>query len=156
MNHTTLIVEDEKEIADTLCYTLNSAGMNAQWVSTGADARSALLENKFDLCVLDVGLPDCNGFELLKDIRHNTTLGQNIPVIFLTARSEEIDRIIGLEIGADDYVCKPFSPREVVARVKVIIKRATLNRKLTTITKQVQDNLFGDGHKHAKRCSRCA
>ncbi|MFT5136611.1 MAG: two-component system catabolic regulation response regulator CreB [Arenicella sp.] len=143
MNHTILIVEDEKEIADTLCYALNSAGMNAQWVSSGADAKTALLENNFDLCVLDVGLPDCNGFELLKEIRYNARPGQNIPVIFLTARSEEIDRIIGLEIGADDYVCKPFSPREVVARVKVIIKRANLNGKAAPTTKELLDDFGG-------------
>lgn len=127
MNHTILIVEDEKEIADTLCYALNSAGMNAVWISSGGDAKAALLEHTFDLCILDVGLPDCNGFELLKELRQNGQATQNIPVILLTARSEEIDRIIGLEIGADDYVCKPFSPREVVARVKVIIKRTNLN-----------------------------
>ncbi|MFT5609576.1 MAG: two-component system catabolic regulation response regulator CreB [Arenicella sp.] len=138
MNHTILIVEDEKEIADTLCYALNSAGMNAKWVSSGTDAKAALLENNFDLCVLDVGLPDCNGFELLKEIRHNERAERNIPVVFLTARSEEIDRIIGLEIGADDYVCKPFSPREVVARIKVIIKRVNLNGKAAPITKAVQ------------------
>ena len=141
MNHTILIVEDEKEIADTLCYALNSAGMNAQWVSSGLGAKAALLENQFDLCILDVGLPDCNGFELLKEIRQNPAANQNIPVILLTARSEEIDRIIGLEIGADDYVCKPFSPREVVARVKVIIKRANLNRKSASFTKGNQNNL---------------
>jgi two-component system catabolic regulation response regulator CreB len=140
MNHTILIVEDEKEIADTLCYALSSAGMNAQWVSSGADAKAALLENQFDLCILDVGLPDCNGFELLKEIRHNARAERNIPVIILTARSEEIDRIIGLEIGADDYVCKPFSPREVVARVNVIIKRANLNRNSVSITKGNQND----------------
>lgn len=88
INHTILIVEDEKEIADTLCYALNSAGTNAQWVSSGADAKTSLLENNFDLCVLDVGLPDCNGFELLKEIRYKARPGQNIPVIFLTARSD--------------------------------------------------------------------
>ncbi len=123
MIHRILIIEDEKEIADTLHYALTSEGMVAEWVSSGTAARKAM-QNKFDLCLLDVGLPDCNGFELLKTMRQETGLNQDTPVIFLTARSEEIDRIIGLEIGADDYVCKPFSPREVVARVKVILKRA--------------------------------
>lgn len=141
MNHTILIVEDEKEIADTLRYALNSAGMNALWVSSGLDAKAALLEREFDLCILDVGLPDCNGFELLKELRQNGQLTQNIPVILLTARSEEIDRIIGLEIGADDYVCKPFSPREVVARVKVIIKRTNLIGKSPSSTMENQRNL---------------
>ncbi|MEM7359422.1 MAG: two-component system response regulator CreB [Pseudomonadota bacterium] len=124
MNHTILIVEDEKEIADTLRYALISEGMQVHWVANGAEAHDLLASERFDLCILDVGLPDCNGFELLKEIRARDTQNNDLPVIFLTARSEEIDRIIGLEIGADDYVCKPFSPREVVARVKVIIKRA--------------------------------
>ena len=118
-----LIVEDEKEIADTLCYALKSAGMQTRWLASGVDALVALNTQSYDLCILDVGLPDYNGFELLKELRSNAGENQNVPVIFLTARGEEIDRIIGLEIGADDYVCKPFSPREVVARVKVIIKR---------------------------------
>lgn len=124
MNHNILIVEDEKEIADTLTYALSSEGMNATWVSTGELAQSELRKRDFDLCVLDVGLPDYHGFDLLKEIRQADTQNNNVPIIFLTARSEEIDRILGLELGADDYVCKPFSPREVVARVKVILKRA--------------------------------
>ena len=122
MSQRILIIEDEKEIADTLHYALTSEGLIAEWVASGTAAKDAM-KNKFDLCILDVGLPDCNGFELLKTIRQETGLNQDTPVIFLTARSEEIDRIIGLEIGADDYVCKPFSPREVVTRVKVILKR---------------------------------
>lgn len=125
MNHTILIVEDEKEIADTLRYALISEGMQVHWVASGAEAHQLLATEQFDLCILDIGLPDCNGFELLKEVRASDTRNHDLPVIFLTARSEEIDRIIGLEIGADDYVCKPFSPREVVARVKVIIKRAS-------------------------------
>ncbi|MFT5276296.1 MAG: two-component system OmpR family response regulator [Saprospiraceae bacterium] len=87
------------------------------------------------MCSLDVGLPDCNGFELLKEIRHNARAERNIPVIILTARSEEVDRAIGLEIGAEDYVCKRFSPREMVARVNVIVKRVSLNRNSASITK---------------------
>ncbi len=120
MNQTILIVEDEKEIADTLTYALASEGFTPIWVASVQAAQVALIENNVSLGVLDVGLPDGNGFELLKLIRQ---AGNEMPVIFLTARSEEIDRIVGLEIGADDYVVKPFSPREVVARVKVILKR---------------------------------
>ena len=135
-----LIVEDEKEIADTLCYALKSAGMQTWWVASGVDALAVLDAQPFDLCILDVGLPDYNGFELLKELRGEAGENQNVPVIFLTARSEEIDRIIGLEIGADDYVCKPFSPREVVARVKVIIKRAgSLDRAVSPPNNQVKD-----------------
>ena len=115
-----LLVEDEKEIADTLNYALASENFEPIWVATAEQALSTLESNNVALAVLDVGLPDATGFELLKSIRQS---GSEIPVIFLTARSEEIDRIIGLELGADDYVCKPFSPREVVTRVKVILKR---------------------------------
>lgn len=118
-----IVVEDEKEIADTLEYAFISAGMLVDWVSTGTAAEKAFNENVYDLCVLDVGLPDHDGFELLKNLRSSSNTLRNIPVIFLTARNEEIDRIVGLEIGADDYVCKPFSPREVVARAKAILKR---------------------------------
>lgn len=121
-----LLIEDEKEIADTLQYAFSSAGMEPSWVATGGDAQLELKQHQFDFCVLDIGLPDCDGLELLKTIRAETGPNQAIPVMFLTARSEEIDRIVGLEIGADDYVCKPFSPREVVARSKAIMKRASL------------------------------
>jgi two-component system catabolic regulation response regulator CreB len=147
-----LIIEDEKEIADTLCYALKSAGMQTRWVASGVDALTVLAAQIYDLCILDVGLPDYNGFELLKELRGQAGENQNVPVIFLTARSEEIDRIIGLEIGADDYVCKPFSPREVVARVKVIIKRASsVNNVVTDSNKAINQptassNPFSQNH----------
>ena len=121
LKYTILLVEDEKEIADTLNYALTSEGFNPIWVANTEDAIKALRQNAIDLGIFDVGLPDGNGFELLKKVRQTD---EHLPVMFLTARSEEIDRIIGLEIGADDYVVKPFSPREVVARVKVILKRS--------------------------------
>ena len=116
-----LIVEDEKEIADTLVYALSSDGFEPHWVSNISDADKIINTDLPSLGILDVGLPDGNGFEFLKKIRQS---GHELPVIFLTARNEEIDRIVGLEIGADDYVVKPFSPREVVARVKAILKRS--------------------------------
>ena len=120
MNKTILIVEDEKEIADTLTYALASEGFKPLWVASCQLALTRLDEQHCQLGIFDVGLPDGSGFELLKNIRQT---GNDMPVLFLTARGEEIDRIVGLEIGADDYVTKPFSPREVVARVKVILKR---------------------------------
>lgn len=120
-----LIIEDEQEIADTLEYAINSEGLQALWVSNGADAQHTLQTEKIDFCVLDIGLPDCSGFELLKEIRQGKQPYRDIPILLLTARTEEIDRIIGLEIGADDYVAKPFSPREVVARIKAILKRSS-------------------------------
>lgn len=116
---TVLIVEDEAAIADNVLYALKAEGMAAVWVSLGRDALAHLHGEGADLVVLDVGLPDINGFELCKQIRQFS----EVPIIFLTARGEEIDRIVGLEIGGDDYVTKPFSPRELAARVKVILKR---------------------------------
>ncbi len=114
-----LIIEDEVEIADTIQYALESEAFIACWVTTGQAALKILDQDQIELIILDIGLPDISGFELLKIIRQKWSL----PVIFLTARNHEVDRIVGLEIGADDYVSKPFSPRELVARVKVILRR---------------------------------
>jgi two-component system catabolic regulation response regulator CreB len=114
-----LLIEDEQGIADTITYPLSSEGFRTHWVTTGAEGLAYLKSEKADLVILDIGLPDMNGFDVLKDIRKNN----NVPVICLTARSDEIDRILGLELGADDYVLKPFSPRELAARVKAILRR---------------------------------
>lgn len=115
-----LIVEDEVAIAETLLYALRGEGFEAQWTRLGGEAVSLLREAAVDLVVLDVGLPDMTGFEVCKSIRQFS----DVPVIFLTARAGEVDRVVGLEIGADDYVVKPFSPREVAARVRAILKRS--------------------------------
>lgn len=115
-----LIVEDEPAIADTLVYALEVDGFDVRWRSRGADGLAELEQGGIDLVILDVGLPDTSGFEVCRQLRKFSEL----PVMFLTARGEEIDRVVGLEIGADDYVVKPFSPREVVARVRTILKRA--------------------------------
>ncbi|MEQ1875417.1 MAG: two-component system response regulator CreB [Bdellovibrionia bacterium] len=112
-----LVVEDEPAIADTLIYALKTEGFEATHVSTLIDARKALSLKEFALVILDVGLPDGNGFDFCKELQGR------VPVLFLTARNSEVDRVVGLEIGADDYVTKPFSPREVTARVKVILRR---------------------------------
>lgn len=114
-----LVVEDEKSIADTILFALQQEGFECDWVTLGSQALEKQQNNAYDFWVLDVGLPDLNGFEVCKQLRKFS----EIPVIFLTARDNEIDRIVGLEIGADDYIGKPFSPRELVARVKVILKR---------------------------------
>jgi two-component system, OmpR family, catabolic regulation response regulator CreB len=114
-----LIVEDEAAIADTLVYALQAEGFATSWLSLAGDALERLACEPFDLVILDVGLPDISGFEACKRLRRFS----EVPVIFLTARDAEIDRVVGLEIGADDYVVKPFSPREVAARVKAILKR---------------------------------
>jgi len=114
-----LIIEDEPAIADTLVYALKTDGFKVQWKNLARDGLEHLQQQGADLIILDVGLPDQNGFELCKDIRQFS----QVPIIFLTARKEEMDRIIGLEIGGDDYVTKPFSPREISARVKVVLRR---------------------------------
>mgnify|MGYP003444637185 FL=1 len=114
-----LVVEDEPGISDTIRYALATDGFEPLVCATGADALAALAANNIALIVLDVGLPDINGFDLLKRIQTLT----DVPVMFLTARSEEIDRVVGLELGADDYLAKPFSPRELSARVRSILRR---------------------------------
>jgi two-component system catabolic regulation response regulator CreB len=117
---TILIVEDELAIADSIAYALRTDGFVAHHVSFGAAALDAMrAAGAPSLVVLDVGLPDMNGFEVCRQLRQFSS----VPVIFLTARSDEIDRIVGLEIGADDYVTKPFSPRELVARIRVVLRR---------------------------------
>jgi len=114
-----LIVEDEPAIADTIQYALETDGFETMRLTSGLPALAVLEAEHIDIVVLDVGLPDINGFELCKEIRKTTS----VPIIFLTARSDEIDKVVGLEIGADDYVTKPFSPRELSARVKALIRR---------------------------------
>ncbi len=114
-----LIVEDEPAIADTLIYALQSEGFSTHWLTLAAEALAFQQGSPADLLILDVGLPDMSGFEACKQLRRFS----EVPVLFLTARNAEIDRVVGLEIGADDYVTKPFSPREVAARVKAILKR---------------------------------
>ena len=122
-----LLVEDEQAIADTLIYALGSEGFSVRHLLWGRDVLPAHRAAPFDLIILDVGLPDTTGFEVLKALRADPG-GRDVPVIFLTARAEEIDRILGLELGADDYVTKPFSPREVAARVRAILRREARSR----------------------------
>jgi len=117
-----LVVEDEAAIADTLLYVLRADGFRAEHVPLGAEALARHAGAPFDLIVLDVGLPDMTGFDVLRGLRA-LEAGAGVPVMFLTARSEEIDRVLGLELGADDYVVKPFSPREVAARVRAVLRR---------------------------------
>jgi len=116
-----LVVEDEPAIADTIVYALATDDFEPHWCATGADALAAARQHPAALAVLDVGLPDMNGFELFKRLQQ---LDASLPVIFLTARSSEIDRVVGLELGADDYIGKPFSPRELVARVRTVLRRS--------------------------------
>jgi two-component system, OmpR family, catabolic regulation response regulator CreB len=114
-----LIVEDEPGIVDTLQYALRTDGFEPAWCATGEEALARIASDPPALVILDVGLPDASGFEIFKRIRATS----EVPVVFLTARSDEIDRVVGLELGADDYVAKPFSPRELVARVRGVLRR---------------------------------
>jgi two-component system, OmpR family, catabolic regulation response regulator CreB len=118
-----LIVDDEPAIADAIQYALETDGFETICLSSGMPVLPLLAKELIDLIVLDIGLPDISGFELCKEIRRICTT----PIIFLTARSEEIDRVVGLEIGGDDYVVKPFSPRELSARIKAVLRRTHQN-----------------------------
>lgn len=130
-NPSILIIEDEPAIADTLLYALATEGFSPRWCATATEGIAALRAQRFALLVLDVGLPDGNGFELCKQLRAS---GHDLPIVFLTSRASEIDRIVGLEIGGDDYLVKPFSPRELTARVKVILRRVAPVAPVTPIT----------------------
>lgn len=116
---TLVIVEDDPNIADLLDTYLRDAGFRVLQASTGGRGLDLVEQHRPVMVVLDIGLPDIDGFEVCRRIRARSS----VPVLFLTARDGEIDRILGLELGADDYVTKPFSPREIVARVKAILRR---------------------------------
>lgn len=131
---TVLIVEDEPAIADTLVYVLEAEGFSTVWVELAADALKTIANENIAVILLDIGLPDASGLEVCKQIR----LQSNVPILFLTARKDEIDRIVGLEIGADDYISKPFSPREVAARVKAVLRRGRLAAEAQSIEVEKQ------------------
>jgi two-component system catabolic regulation response regulator CreB len=117
-----LVIEDEAAIAETICYALSTDGFQTHWRSTGQEGIECAAAIQPQLILLDIGLPDSNGFEVFRGLQSRL---KNPPaVIFLTARSEEIDRIVGLELGADDYISKPFSPRELCARVRAVLRRS--------------------------------
>lgn len=118
---TVLVVEDEPAIAETIEYALETDGFSVIVAGTGRAGLEALERESPDFLVLDVGLPDQSGFEVCREIRKRSS----VPVLFLTARESEIDRVVGLELGGDDYVVKPFSPRELTARVHAILRRST-------------------------------
>lgn len=118
-----LVVEDEPGIADTIHYALASDGFEPRVCASAREAIAQFSAAPPALAILDVGLPDMNGFELFRQLQALPG-GRDVPMLFLTARSAEIDRVVGLELGADDYVAKPFSPRELVARVRTILRRS--------------------------------
>ena len=114
-----LIVDDDAQIRDVLRIALKTAGMHSEEAGDGAEALAKARAGRFDLIVLDIGLPQMDGLEVCRSLRKDS----EVPVLFLTARDDEIDRVLGFELGGDDYVTKPFSQRELVARIKAILKR---------------------------------
>ena len=120
------IVEDEAELASLLDYNLSRNGYQTQVLGGASGTLKSLEQARPDLILLDVMLPELDGFELCRQIRQSPLLGRT-PVLFLTARSDEVDRVLGLEIGGDDYMTKPFSPRELIARVKAHLRREELD-----------------------------
>ena len=120
-----LIAEDEPAIADAVLYALRSEGLEAEHCLLGREIAPRVRAGGVDVVVLDVGLPDRSGFDVCRELRSSKEPWvSEVPVIFLTARNDEIDRVLGLELGADDYVAKPFSPRELVARVRARLRRS--------------------------------
>jgi two-component system response regulator BaeR len=120
MNGSILVVEDEPKLASVLSDYLRASGFEPSCLENGAEVVPFVKERKPDLVLLDLMLPGRDGLEVCKDIRTFS----RVPIIIITARIEEIDRLLGLELGADDYICKPFSPREVIARVRAVLRRA--------------------------------
>jgi DNA-binding response OmpR family regulator len=124
MNQTSILVtEDDSDILELIVYSLETEGFRVHAAKTGQDALSILSDESVDLAILDVMLPDTSGIELCRKMKREERL-ENIPVLFLTAKDEETDKLIGFKVGADDYLTKPFSPKELVARAKALVKRA--------------------------------
>jgi two-component system alkaline phosphatase synthesis response regulator PhoP len=141
---TILVVEDESSIASFVSLYLKNAGYAVKTAATGKDALAQVAGEKPALIVLDLMLPDIDGIEVCKRIRQTSDL----PILMLTARDEDIDKIIGLEVGADDYLTKPFNPRELIARIKSILRRATPERHARESEVIVHGDLRVDAGRH--------
>ena len=154
-----LIVDDEPAISDTLAYTLRADGFAVDSCTLGGAALARLAAGGIDLVVLDVGLPDMTGFDVCRALRRTS----DVPVLFLAARSDEVDRIVGLELGGDDYVPKPFSPREVASRIRAILRRLHPEPRLPSAAEAPAPSRFAidrDGlrvafHGTSIACAKC-
>jgi two-component system response regulator ChvI len=135
------VVEDEETIREAICFALKRDGHRAEGYDDGVTAWEALSRALPDLVILDIGLPRMDGLELCRRLR---TRSETLPLIFVTSREEEFDRVLGLEIGADDYLCKPFSMRELMARVKVLLRRAALTSPTEGRTDDDKPVVLGD------------
>jgi two-component system, OmpR family, alkaline phosphatase synthesis response regulator PhoP len=150
MKKTVLVVEDEVSIATLLKYNLEQAGYHVLTAHDGKEGLNTIVTSNPDLVLLDLMLPTLDGMEVCKEVRR---LRLNVPIIMLTAREDEFDKVLGLELGADDYMTKPFSPREVVARVKAVLRRftpVTVEASLQGDTNQKEHHI-GDLHVYPER-----
>lgn len=127
-----LIVDDDSHIREVICYALEKAGMTVYQAINGLEALQKFQQANIQLIVLDINMPEMDGIECCREVRKTS----DIPILFLSSRDDEIDRILGLEIGGDDYVTKPFSPRELVARINAILKRTTIKENTNNSPKQ--------------------
>jgi two-component system, OmpR family, alkaline phosphatase synthesis response regulator PhoP len=139
-----LIVDDELHIVELLKYNLEANGYKVTYALSGKEGLALAIEKKPDLILLDVMLPEMDGFDVCKEVKRNKGI-ESIPIIMLTSKGEEFDKILGLELGADDYITKPFSVRELMARVKVVLRRNTKDEKSEIIS---FDSLAIDLAKH--------
>lgn len=143
-----LIAEDEPAIADTVLYALRSEGFEAEHCLLGREVLPRVRAGGVDVVVLDVGLPDRSGFDVCRELRGaKDAWVSEVPVIFLTARNDEIDRVLGLELGADDYIAKPFSPRELVARVRARLRRSQADAGGKDTAAQGDFSIDREGHR---------
>ncbi len=142
-----LIVDDDSHIREVITFALEAAGMVCRIASDGAGALAAFGQEEPDMMILDVGIPNLDGFEVCRKIRRTS----EVPILFLTARDDEIDRVVGLEIGGDDYVTKPFSPRELTARVRAILKRSAAASEPVTSDIRTHGRLSLDPERHSCR-----
>ena len=148
VNAKILIVEDERDIVDLLQYNLQEAGFETDYVRNGADALHRAVEKSPDLILLDLMLPEVDGLIVCRLLK-NDPRTKNIPIVMVTAKAEERDRIAGLELGVDDYITKPFSPKEVVLRVSAVLRRIQVGNQQAEDTKQIQRHgLIIDLDKH--------
>ena len=136
-NEKILVVDDEEHIAELISYNLTSNGYKVITANNGIDAVKIAIEEKPNLILLDLMIPGKDGYDVCKDVRSNSEI-RNIPIIMLTAKSEELDKILGLELGADDYITKPFSVRELLARVKAVLRRISISEPESNVL------VFGD------------
>jgi two-component system OmpR family response regulator len=145
VTHRILIVDDDLHIREVIRVALRKAGMTVFEARDGKEALTRFTGDRPDLIILDIGMPEFDGLEVCREVRKSS----DVPILFLSARDEEIDRVLGLEIGGDDYVTKPFSPRELVARVNVILRRTTLRALDATTTAALsQGGLSVDPEQH--------